>query len=297
MTQAKAEQIPSAVTPRDGSAKINLLANYAGSVGASLLALAFAPIYIRLLGIEAYGLIGFFTTLTALAGLLDLGLSATLTRELARRRACGDQGADTTALVKAMELVYIGLGALCALALAAAGPAIASGWLQAGVLPAHTVSTCLILLAIGFGFRWPTSLYGAGLAGLERQIGPNILNLAIVFLQYGGAIVLIAWCKIGVVGFFAYLAACGLLQAFILRYMLLAALPPARVNGQRWDFKSLQGQWRFASGMLLISLSTMLVANADRLIISRMLPLECFGWYVFAGNASPGRGRVHAQRG
>ena len=46
----------------------------------------FVPVYISYLGIEAYGLIGLFATLQAWLSLLDLGLSPTLNREMARLR-------------------------------------------------------------------------------------------------------------------------------------------------------------------------------------------------------------------
>ncbi len=44
------------------------------------MSLAFIPLYIKFLGIEAYGIIGFFTTLQAMFTLLDLGLGYTLNR-------------------------------------------------------------------------------------------------------------------------------------------------------------------------------------------------------------------------
>ncbi len=49
-----------------------------------MMSLAFVPVYIKLLGIEAYGLIGFFLTLVAILSLLDLGLGTTLNRRLAQ---------------------------------------------------------------------------------------------------------------------------------------------------------------------------------------------------------------------
>ncbi|KOR31756.1 hypothetical protein TI05_11605 [Achromatium sp. WMS3] len=38
------------------------------------MSLAFIPLYIKFLGIESFGLIGFFTTLQSIFALLDLGL-------------------------------------------------------------------------------------------------------------------------------------------------------------------------------------------------------------------------------
>jgi len=43
--------------------KRNIIANFAGQGWTALMALAFVPLYIKFLGIEAYGLIGFFAML------------------------------------------------------------------------------------------------------------------------------------------------------------------------------------------------------------------------------------------
>ena len=64
--------------------KLNIIANYSGKAWMTLMSLAFIPLYIKFLGIEAYALIGFFATLTSIFGVLDLGLSATLNREFGR---------------------------------------------------------------------------------------------------------------------------------------------------------------------------------------------------------------------
>ena len=64
--------------------KRNLIANYLGQGWAALMGLAFIPLYIKYLGIEAYGLIGLFALLQAWLSLLDMGMTPTLGREMAR---------------------------------------------------------------------------------------------------------------------------------------------------------------------------------------------------------------------
>jgi O-antigen/teichoic acid export membrane protein len=66
------------------SVKRNIAANYLGQVWTAVMGLAFVPLYIRYLGMEAYGLIGVFAMLQTWLSLLDFGLTPTLTREMAR---------------------------------------------------------------------------------------------------------------------------------------------------------------------------------------------------------------------
>jgi len=48
------------------------------------MSLAFVPLYIKYLGIEAYGLIGVFAILQAWLRLLDMGMKPAINREMAR---------------------------------------------------------------------------------------------------------------------------------------------------------------------------------------------------------------------
>src|SRR5258708_11875863 len=90
----RATAVPSG---RLSSLRSNFAANIAGQACVALIQLLVIPIYVRLLGIEAYGLIGFFVALQATVQVLDLGVSATVTRELAKSTA--------TSLVDAPSLV------------------------------------------------------------------------------------------------------------------------------------------------------------------------------------------------
>jgi O-antigen/teichoic acid export membrane protein len=72
----------------------NILANVAGAGLAMAVFLVVVPIYLRLLGAEAYGLIGLFTTVMVASTVLDLGLGATLNREVARLTARAATTAD-----------------------------------------------------------------------------------------------------------------------------------------------------------------------------------------------------------
>jgi O-antigen/teichoic acid export membrane protein len=63
------------------SLKRNILANYASQTYVTLIGILMLPVYLRYMGAEACGLVGFFTMLNALFQLLDMGLTPTLARE------------------------------------------------------------------------------------------------------------------------------------------------------------------------------------------------------------------------
>ena len=66
---------------RLGGNLIGGVLDVAWSAGASLVAV---PIYLKYLGFEAYGLVGFFMVTQSLLTLLDFGLAPTVSREVGR---------------------------------------------------------------------------------------------------------------------------------------------------------------------------------------------------------------------
>ncbi len=70
--------------------------------------LAFTPLYLKLLGVEAYGLIGFYSTLLAMLAFADMGFTATLTREIARfDKNKKDEKLYILNLMRSYELFYM----------------------------------------------------------------------------------------------------------------------------------------------------------------------------------------------
>ena len=90
------------------SLKKNIAANFIGRFWTSLIGIVFVPVYIHFIGIEAYGLLGVFATFQFLLGLLDMGLSTTLNRELAKFNAAKGHGQYMNNLVFTMEALLSG---------------------------------------------------------------------------------------------------------------------------------------------------------------------------------------------
>lgn len=107
-----------------------------GSGWAAFLSLAFVPLYIHFLGLESYGLIGFYVTLQVLFSVLDMGLTTTLSREMARLSAAGNAAAqDMRNVVRTLEVVYWVLAVFIITAVVLTADWIATSWLNSNRLP------------------------------------------------------------------------------------------------------------------------------------------------------------------
>jgi len=249
------------------------------------MSLAFIPLYIKFLGIEAYGLIGFFVTLQALFGLLDLGLSSTLNRELARYSAQPGQEQKMRDLVRTLETIYWGMAILISVTVISLAPFIADYWIKAENLSVETVQQSVVLLGIAIAFQWPLSFYSGGLMGLQRQALYNVLNSGLATLRGVGAVLILWLVSPTIEAFFTWQVVISLLSTALIALALWHSLPKGKRTAH-FDKQLLHSIWRFAAGMTAISVITIFLVQLDKILLSTLLPLKMFGYYTLASVAA-----------
>src|SRR3989442_3390826 len=157
---------------------VNILANLAGQGWSIIISLFVIPLYIKLLSIEAYGLIGFYVILQALSQVLDLGLSPTMNREMARYSGRTEKAGEVRDLVRTLEVGYWAIGIGLGVGLIMTAPLIAHHWLKASAIPVGDVQRALMLMGILVALQWPMSFYVGGLVGLQKQLVLNIVAIS-----------------------------------------------------------------------------------------------------------------------
>ena len=123
------------------------------------------------MGTEGYGLIGFFTLLQAWSQLLDLGMSATMSRETARFLGGGLDATALRRLLRSLEWLFWPIGLVLAASLIVAAPLIASKWLKFEVLRRSDVELALMLMAATVAMRWVCDLYRGVISGRRAKCG------------------------------------------------------------------------------------------------------------------------------
>jgi O-antigen/teichoic acid export membrane protein len=263
----------------------NALAGIVGKLWSSGLVLATVPLYIRILGVEAYGLIGLFTALQSVFLLLDLGLSTAANRELARLSGQGGADHRLRDLVRSLEVVYwtiAGLIAGCALLLS---PVAADRWQHSASLPPGAVSAAALAMGFALALQFPFTLYSAALLGLQSQVLLNVLLVATTTVRSVGALCVLWWIAPTIEAFFTWQILASLLQTALSAALLWRRLPRLPI-APRFSRAQLLRRWRFAAGVSGISALALVLTQADKLILSQLLPLEAFGYYSLAATAS-----------
>ena len=257
----------------------NMAADFASKVFSMALNIFIVPVYIRLLGAENYGLVGLWTTTTVLLSVLDLGLSKTVNREVARLSADPSTMQELRSTTRTLEVFYWILGLVAGSGVIASSHLVATQWVKPGHLSAGTVEAAIRLMGLVIACQWATSFYSGVLAGLQRQVLLSKLLLGCSVLRgVGGCTVL--WLGSATIHtFFLWQISIGVVQTVLLAYATRQTLPGAASAG-RFRPAHLFRIWKYAGGVTLLSLLGMMLGQIDKVVLSKCLSLESFGRYA-----------------
>jgi len=258
----------------------NVTVGLASSIGAALLGLAVVPLYLKYLGLEAYGLIGFFATIQALFLILDMGMSPTMNREIARCSA-SERWDEARVLLHTLAAIYWCVGVLICVVIVALAPLISAHWLKPDTLSKQAVTHAVMLMGLVVACRWPTGLYQGALNGLQRVAISSGINLAMVALGSLGAVCVLAFVSPTIEAFFLWQAAVGLIYAIVMRYAAWRAVK--REGRIAFNLGSLRSIWRFSANMMALTIAGLIFSQLDKVLLSKLLSLDAFARYVLAG--------------
>jgi O-antigen/teichoic acid export membrane protein len=261
----------------------HILANIIGNFVNAFIGIAFVPVFIRYIGTEGYGLIGIFASFQTILYLFDMGFSTTLNRELARLSA--DFDTNKTAILnttRTFEVAFVILSLATTLVALVLSYCLAFYWVNPATLSRTDIFYYFCLLSISFGFMLPKGLYYGGLLGLDKHIAMNVTNVIGVIVKNIGALSILMWIDASPKAFFEWQAFASFLQTAIMAMGLWYYLPKGFFQA-RFDAKILRGTKHFVLGLTGISLTSIIITQADKFILSKTISLETFGYYTFAG--------------
>ena len=265
------------------SLKKNILANYASQIYATLIGLLMVPLYIKYMGAEAYGLVGFYAMLQALFNLLDMGLTPTIARETAHFRGGATPAVNYRRLVRAMEGAFMIVALMGGIALFVASGYISHDWLQASRIPATEVQTAIQLMAIIIALRWMCGLYRGAISGSERLVWLGGYNATVATLRFVAVLPALIYIGVTPTIFFSFQLGVSLIEfvgLLFYAYRLLPEMPKGQLLS--WDWTPLKPVLKFSLTIAFTSTVWVLVTQTDKLILSKVLPLAEYGYFTLA---------------
>ncbi len=267
-------------------AKRALIVSILSKGWAAALSLIAVPFYLRFIGVEAYGVVGLFVNFSILVGFLDLGLGATLTRELARLPVKAGTLAEGRDLTRTFEFIYGLIALLIGLLVVVGSTSVAEHWVQAQTLTSSVIARALALGGVALACQWPTNLYSAGLAGLHRQVQLGIATMLFATIRIFLTVAAV-WWQPSLESFFWAQTISAIFQTLGIRWLLWRSL---RLDEHKpcLRLSILNSSFRFAGGMTGIAITSIILTQTDKVILSRVLSLTDFGVYVVASTFSAG---------
>jgi O-antigen/teichoic acid export membrane protein len=263
----------------------NVMWNILGGAWAGVLIVLATPWYVYRLGLEGYGILGLWLVMQVMMGLLDIGMGATLVREFADSRRDRNGLEFKRDLLRTLEIVYWAVAASAALIFVFVAGWLAEHWLNSDALPSASITNALQLMAVALALQFPFALYSNGLAGLQKQGRMIALQIMGNSLRYGCGAAVLLW-RADLAWFFAVQALVAASQTFATRSVVWSLISEAPARPAVFRLEMFQRLWRFSMGMALTSVSAVLLANADRIALSKMVSTAVLGNYALAYTAT-----------
>ncbi len=265
------------------SLKKNVIANYIGQGWSAIMSFIFIPVYIKYLGMEAYGLIGLFTLLQLTLSIVDSAITPAINREMSRFTGNERTLESTRNLLRTTEIFGISFCSIFALIVLICSSYIADYWLKAEVLSKEMIIEAVAIAGFVVAMRCMEGIYRSVLIGLQKQIGLNWILVITSTLRNVGVIYALKFFAPTIKVFFYWQ---GVLSLFtvISQSIYVYTLLPGMFKEARFSIDEMKSNWSFALGSVCNSALNFLCTQSDKIILSKFLLLQDFGNYSFGVN-------------
>lgn len=263
--------------------KTNVFVSYLSQIYLIVISLAILPIYIKYMGPEAYGLVGFFAMLQGVFNLLDFGLTPTISRQTALYNAGAETALGFRQLFRSLSLIFTAVACMGGALLFYFNDIIAQNWLKTENLPLAEVLFCLQVMAICVALRWMTGLYRGVISGFEHIVWLSISNILIATLRFPGVLLYMYYFGFTIKAFFIFQLIIAFIEFALLAIKSYRLLP--KLNNDLpigWSLKPVRPLLGFALTIAFTSSVWVLLTQIDKFILSGMLPLSEYGYFTLA---------------
>jgi O-antigen/teichoic acid export membrane protein len=256
-----------------------LVANGIGRVWGFLSNFVFVPIYLQILGVDNFGVVALFTTVAGIVAFLDLGLSPTLARELHDQRRTVQQKTNLLFSYEGAYAAIVGIVAIVALLVPSGAFSIL---LAQQDLARPEVAYSVRLVFICAAAQMMFNFFVSGLLGVEEQVRGNIVIVAGGLVR-GALVIVPLWFFPQPITYLLWQLVFVTVFALLARHMLYRAIDPDRKCSQReFSLAVITDNLSFTRGMFLVAVISAVIAQMDKLFISKIEGMASLSEYSLA---------------
>jgi O-antigen/teichoic acid export membrane protein len=274
--------------------KKNIISNIFGSFYGSFVQFFLLPIILAKVGPEAYGLVGLYFTILAFFTLFDLGLTPTLFREISKLANVTKKNRKNFFLVNFTNLqkIYFGIVFLLIIFSYFMAPIISIYWLNVNSLPIDVLVNSLRFIMIQSAFQLLNNFYLNGIAALD-MVSSNIVTSLNSTLRLFVTLYVLFFYVGNIEFYFLIQLYLTILNTIFSGYILYRKL--FLISGKKslftfflinffskFDIKVFSKIKEFSIGMMYTTVLVFLITQSDKIILTKLLTLEQFGYYSIA---------------
>ena len=263
------------------SVKKNIIANVLGSGWSALMGIVFVPVYIKYMGIDAYGLIGVFSILLGWLTLLDMGMTPTISREMARFSGNVYSNQSIFDLLRSVEILAFIMAIIITWVIFLSSKWLVLHWINSGQIETSVVVNAIVIMGFVAALKFVEGIYRSAIIGLQKQVQLNVIMVTFSTLRGLGAVAVLVFYSPTIGAFFAWQAFVSIVTIVVFGLYLYRVLPVTGAKS-KFSWEELNKIKKYAAGMMGTTLLAILLTQIDKMLLVKMLSLSEYGYYTMA---------------
>jgi O-antigen/teichoic acid export membrane protein len=260
----------------------NIFWNLAGGIIAGVSIILITPLYIKLLGVDGYGILSLWLVFQVMLGLFDFGMGPTIVKEFSKELHDKQYRVDLLKTAEAFNLIIslfiFGLFFF-------SSNWLGTNWFKSTFFTPNDLSLTIKLISISIALQFPSSIYLNVLTGLQEHKKMNIILIGSNLIRHISGIGILV-IKPSLNYFFTVQIIFALIQTVSLKLYIWNLLNDKNLKIPKVNLKILKPIWRFSVGMALTSFAAVALSNIDKVILSKMVTTRELGNYSIAFSAT-----------
>jgi O-antigen/teichoic acid export membrane protein len=254
----------------------NILWNFLGLLLPGVLILACIPVAIRNLGEERFGLLSLAWGLLGYLGLLDFGMSRSLTHSIAKKLS-QDEHDKIDADISTTTLLLLGFGSGIALLFFLTEPLWLTRVFKSESIPSSEIALAVIWILIGI----PLTLASTGLRGALEAFGrfdiSNVLRVPLSFVTYGFPALISLYTRRIDIGISLIILS---RFAGLIVYLIFIKKLRKNLSLRQFDKHAAKQLLRYGGWLAVTSFISPIMYQMDRLFISATIGIAAVAYYT-----------------
>lgn len=263
---------------------------YSVRIYTSVISIILIPHIIKAVGIESYGLVGFFSVMVACLSILDAGVGGVLTRESIISQESKGKYKDFLIIYKKIIILFLSISIMVSIIGYLVSHNFGSVWLKSS-LDSDVIANCMTLMFCVFSLRYIQGPFRSILLSNESQTLITSITLLNITISQPIALFLLVFLNKGIVFYFYIQLIAALITTLLMFFFSWKATTKTNnrlkstlefKNDNELTHSSLRRMITFALQLSLLSILWVFVNQSDKLTLSRVMNLSDYGIYSVA---------------